>query len=237
MLLNNQIDKHKMLLLNMLTLQEELNIATNGSEYKLGFTEHGDKISWTRCIVMEAFELASFTKWRHWEDIEGTIDWHNIQIEIIDILHFVLSYLLQHVNIDDIIDDVVILSNYDISNFPDVTSIRDESENLIYYTLMVQNNDDIDSKNAAHIILSKFFLLAQFAAIAFEDLYKIYVAKNRLNLFKQNNGYKEGTYSKIWGDKKDSEVMFEMLKDIQGDIDKNNFYEKLNLTYIKTSKA
>ncbi len=225
-----QIDTYKIMFLNMLSLQEELNIITNGEDYKLGFTQNGDPISWTRCIVMESFELNSFTKWKHWEDIDGVVQWNRIEIEIIDILHFILSYLLQYVNIDEVIDNIVILCNYDPYPAADINKLRDETENLIYYALMIQNNN-IDSKDAANVLLEKFFLIVQYSAIHFDRLYNIYVAKNRLNLFRQKHGYKEGIYNKIWNDKKDLDIMLEILKDTDGSIDKTIFYDSLLSIY------
>ena len=36
------------------------------------------------------------------------------------------------------------------------------------------------------------------------DLLKLYRAKNVLNAFRQKNGYKQGTYVKIWGEDEDN---------------------------------
>jgi hypothetical protein len=46
----------------------------------------------------------------------------------------------------------------------------------------------------------------------FDELYEIYVGKNVLNMFRQDNGYKEGSYSKIWNGREDNEVLADILQ-------------------------
>ena len=44
-----------------------------------------------------------------------------------------------------------------------------------------------------------------------EELFALYVGKNVLNRFRQNNGYKEGTYRKLWAGREDNEHLIEVL--------------------------
>jgi len=44
-----------------------------------------------------------------------------------------------------------------------------------------------------------------------EKAYVLYMAKNALNQFRQDNGYKEGTYIKMWGDVEDNSVVQDLL--------------------------
>ncbi|HFS82753.1 MAG TPA: dUTPase, partial [Epsilonproteobacteria bacterium] len=41
----------------MLTLQQELNDATNGKGWEKGITKNGKLIDWKRCIYLECAEL------------------------------------------------------------------------------------------------------------------------------------------------------------------------------------
>jgi hypothetical protein len=45
----------------------------------------------------------------------------------------------------------------------------------------------------------------------FDELYEIYVGKNVLNMFRQDNGYKEGSYQKIWNGREDNEHLADIL--------------------------
>lgn len=43
---------------------------------------------------------------------------------------------------------------------------------------------------------------------AIDSIYRSYLVKNVLNSFRNNNGYKEGTYKKIWNGEEDNDVAF-----------------------------
>jgi hypothetical protein len=45
----------------------------------------------------------------------------------------------------------------------------------------------------------------------FDDLYRSYVAKNVLNMFRQDHGYKRGDYIKVWDGQEDNEVLAELI--------------------------
>ena len=51
----------------------------------------------------------------------------------------------------------------------------------------------------------------------FEDLYSAYVGKNVLNFFRQDNGYKEGSYIKNWAGREDSEHLVELVEALDKD--------------------
>ena len=63
------------------------------------------------------------------------------------------------------------------------------------------------------------------------SLYESYIAKNVLNRFRQNNGYKEGSYKKIWNGREDNEVMSEILSNGVSTIDE--IYAALEREYKK----
>ena len=48
------------------------------------------------------------------------------------------------------------------------------------------------------MLISQFFKTCKIAGLSFSTLQKMYIGKNCLNKFRQDNGYKEGTYKKIW---------------------------------------
>ena len=60
-------------------------------------------------------------------------------------------------------------------------------------------------------LVRKYFSLSRKCGVNLKVLYKFYVAKNVLNQFRQDHGYKEGTYKKVWKGKEDNEVMLSLL--------------------------
>jgi hypothetical protein len=45
-----------------------------------------------------------------------------------------------------------------------------------------------------------------------EELFRQYVGKNVLNFFRQDHGYKEGTYRKTWNEREDNEHLVDVLE-------------------------
>jgi hypothetical protein len=49
------------------------------------------------------------------------------------------------------------------------------------------------------------------SGLDFDALYTAYVGKNVLNFFRQDHGYKEGTYLKTWAGREDNEHLVELM--------------------------
>jgi hypothetical protein len=44
-----------------------------------------------------------------------------------------------------------------------------------------------------------------------DELFRQYVGKNTLNFFRQDHGYKEGSYIKIWNGEEDNEILASLV--------------------------
>lgn len=73
----------------------------------------------------------------------------------------------------------------------------------------------------------------------FDELYRAYVAKNVLNMFRQDNGYREGRYIKTWGGREDNQVLAELMRDLDSDAEdfREAVYAALGARYAAVSKA
>jgi len=58
---------------------------------------------------------------------------------------------------------------------------------------------------------SKFWDLMLASELDFDALYTAYVGKNVLNFFRQDNGYKDGSYIKNWSGREDNEHLVEVI--------------------------
>ena len=47
-----------------------------------------------------------------------------------------------------------------------------------------------------------------------DELFRQYVGKNTLNFFRQDHGYKDGSYIKIWNGEEDNEVLANLVKNL-----------------------
>jgi dimeric dUTPase (all-alpha-NTP-PPase superfamily) len=203
-----------MLINEMLTLQKQLNDATNGEIWLSGTTKEGREINWHRCIYMEAVEALDSFNWKHWKDINSADDMDNIKVEIIDIWHFVMSELIKN--------QVTDLAKYEnITAEFNREKLMQSLEKLVNLASAYQDIKDITQE---------FFNTLKYAGLNINDLYQNYLVKNILNKFRQDNGYKDGTYQKLWNGVEDNVVAFDILTN-NSNITANELYNQLTKQY------
>lgn len=221
------------MLVNMLELQQKLNDDTNGLNWEDGYTKEGKLISFKRCIYMECAELMDSFAWKHWKSINSATNWENVRIEIVDIWHFILSLLIEEYKAKNIKDKQIIANDIisvdvfkefckekNIPNECDIYGILNDIEFIIHKC----SGFGFDLGE----LLSAYFILASKCGLNLKILYKIYIGKNVLNKFRQDNGYKEGSYKKVWNGKEDNEILNEILnKHLEFDL----IYKKLDDIY------
>lgn len=224
-------------ILEMVKLQQELNDSTNGPDWEKGLTKNNKVIDWKRCIYMEAAELIDSFAWKHWKAINQEPDWENIKIETIDIWHFVLSLLLQEYKLQNrgslerLAEHIVSQEAYTAFSSLDYTPEADIYEIIkmveeMMFDVLKPNGFDLDA------LINDFFNMALHCGVNLTTLYTLYIGKNILNRFRQDNGYKEGSYIKIWNEKEDNVVMLDiMAKNPQFGADE--LYKSLEEVYNK----
>ena len=207
----------------MFTLQKQLNDETNGEIWLTGITSENRKISWYRGIYMEVAEAIDSFNWKHWKNINDQPDWDNIRVELVDIWHFVMS---ESIRIGDQDYANKFLKLQPEGGF-DVDILVGSLEEML--SLSVASSINPKTNNIRKII-DLFFTIISHLDIDIENLYKRYVVKNQLNTFRQQNGYKDGSYIKNWGGVEDNVVAFEIM-DLNPTITPFDLYKMLNLKY------
>lgn len=188
----------------MLDLQEAMNSRVHANWREQGF-------QWYRAIWIECAELMDHYGWKWWKKQSPDIE--QVKLEIIDIWHFGLSILLvKGVNAESISEQLQ--ASIDSSNITPDDNFHDALETFAA--------DTLSSKDFS---IEKFTALLTVMEMPFNELYTGYVGKNVLNFFRQDHGYKEGTYQKIWGQKEDNEHLVELVASL--DTSKENFKEHL----------
>lgn len=218
--------------LEMLKLQQELNDNTNGLNWEAGITKNGKLIDWRRCIYLEAAELVESYPWKHWKNIDASPDYDNIKIELVDIWHFVMSEALRL---------------YKIENKGSIEELADKIKQMNAYTLLVEGCDQKhDYYTEIHLVeemikilfcseeideLMELFLnVTAKLGLNLQTLYALYIGKNILNKFRQDHGYKEGSYIKEWNGVEDNVIMQSILISDQ-EITADKLYQALKASY------
>ena len=227
-------------ILLMLQLQNQLNDATNGEEWTKGSTKNGKSINWRRCIYMECAEMVDSFSWKHWKAIDKEPDWANHQIEVIDVWHFIMSLAIENYSImmkggiEDLalnISQLDSFSRIDVSKkvFAPQDEVIAKVESLIRLSI---STDELELET----LLSDFFDLVIMSGLDLETLYRLYVGKNILNQFRQDNGYKDGSYIKVWNGEEDNIVMKRIWEE-NGDIAPDILYKELVRVYSSLAKS
>jgi dimeric dUTPase (all-alpha-NTP-PPase superfamily) len=227
-------------LLLMIQLQNQLNEATNGEDWVEGTTTNGKVINWNRCIYMECAEMIDSFSWKHWKSIHQEADWDNLKIEVVDVWHFIISLGIESYakNMKGGLENLAL----DISNSPSFEkidlqndSIASENEIMAKVEKIMLLSLDKESLEFEKLI-AEFFDLVVMSGLDLETLYRLYVGKNILNQFRQDNGYKQGTYIKVWAGEEDNVVMKRVWEE-SGDIKPDALYRELAKRYHALNKS
>ena len=184
----------KQQLVNMLALQNKMNSKVHPQWQEQQF-------EWYRAVWTECAELMDHHGWKWWK--KQNPDLAQIQLEIVDIWHFGMSILLQS---GSTLEDVANLIERQWTDTQDNVSFLDAVEQLASDTL-----------NQKSFSIPLFCQLMRLADLDLASLYQQYIGKNVLNFFRQDHGYKQGNYIKVWQDREDNEH----LADILGMLDPN----------------
>ncbi len=176
---------------------------------------------WYRAIWTECAELIEHYGYKWWKKQEA--DMEQVRLEVIDIWHFGLSALFGNgKSIETIAGEIEAeLANFHASSL----GVREATEALALHAL--------DTRGFSP---SRFWQLMQASGLDFDALYGAYVGKNVLNFFRQDHGYKSGTYTKIWGGREDNEHLAELVLALDKNADdfSEQVYEALKQRYQDT---
>lgn len=176
----------------MLDLQDSMNTKVNHQWRDQGF-------AWYRAIWVECAELLDHYGWKWWK--KQSPDMAQVQLELIDIWHFGLSIVLtretsRERQLAQLEQGLAALQ---------VCTTESEAFRLCLEDFAGQTLSQRDFSVAA------FAGLMNAAGLSFEDLYTGYVGKNVLNFFRQDHGYKDGSYRKLWAGREDNEHLVEAV--------------------------
>lgn len=179
----------------MLSLQNEMNGHVDADWLRA-------ERAWYRAIWIECAELMEhYGGWKWWK--HSTPELGQVILEIVDIWHFGLSMRLAAGGDYQRIAAAIV---EEWRQAPAPLAFLEEVERLA----------DTALGERRFAVGSVRNLLAA-CGRDFDDLYRNYVAKNVLNVFRQDHGYKTGAYLKTWHGREDNEVLSELMAGLDSD--------------------
>lgn len=181
--------------------------------------------------LMEA--IADHTPWKWWK--AGRYYKERMFMELIDSLHFVMSDILvfNQTDVDQLNQEIM-----ELSALINLNCTRKEYlpysnyDNTVQIKLEGCFSDLISSTIRGSITLREcadLFSLMSYLGYSIHDVFITYIGKNVLNGFRLDNGYKEGTYIKIWdsvNQYEDNDILQKYLADIVHEITPEQLPEK-----------
>ncbi len=173
----------------MLAMQHAMNTRVHENWVEQDF-------AWYRAAWIECGELIEHYGYKWWKKQVPEIE--QVRLEVIDIWHFGLSALFgEGKTVEQIADDILVeLQAHQASGL----GVREATEELALHCLQTKGFSP-----------ARFWDLMIASGLDFDTLYTAYVGKNVLNFFRQDNGYKDGSYVKNWDGREDNEHLSELV--------------------------
>jgi dimeric dUTPase (all-alpha-NTP-PPase superfamily) len=182
-----------------------------------------------RAVIVEGAEAIEHHGWKWWK--HQIMDRAQLQMELIDIWHFILSALLVDCEGDNANAwQRLLRERHSTGNEIDFDG---RNYRLTEVDLLGKLELLIGTSVSRRIELKLFEAILADCNMSWDELYGQYVGKNVLNFFRQDKGYKQGNYQKIWHGREDNEHLVDILAalDPQHSDFKNQIYQALALRY------
>lgn len=166
-----------------------------------------------RAIWVECAEMLDHFGWKWWKKQDG--DLAQVKLELVDIWHFALSEMLRQDKLQDAVADAL----YGLGAVSAETAVS-QTDGPSLGNSEERFRSAIEALAAACLRTRSFELQPFVDAMAalpmtYDELFSLYIGKNVLNGFRQNNGYKSGEYRKLWQGREDNEHLIEVLEGLE----------------------
>ena len=205
-----QSDDAISMLMTMASLQDEHNVQVH-AEWK----EQGH--DYYRAIWVECAEMLDHFGWKWWKKQEPDIN--QVKLELVDIWHFALSELIRSGQLKESLGEELAKVE-SVKATPE--TFRKAIESLAISSIQSRSFQMSDFTNAMRTL-----------PMDLKELFALYVGKNVLNRFRQDHGYKEGSYRKLWAGREDNEHLIEILGSVSVEPEQmfDMLYQQLELRY------
>lgn len=207
-----------------LKLQSAINSTVNPDWAKAGY-------HWPLAIAMEGAELIEHHGWKWWKRQDKDIN--QLKLELVDIWHFILSDALvrNDSNVDLALHELSMHMRHPqtavfIGYAPRNLGTMDDVSLVRAFVALAMG--DIISHTAFALMTKRFDL-------SFDQLHTLYIAKNVLNIFRQEHGYKDGTYKKVWRGIEDNDVLTNLIQTMPN-ASPRWLLERLEVLYSRITK-
>ena len=221
----------------LLTLQHNFNLSLDRD-----YLDHN--YDWQAAILVEVGELLEAEGYQWWKKTE--VDHDGIGIELVDILHFVLSFMIQtnynqisfQNEVKDPKDREDPLDFHKVAQGSEIWGVERHFNPEVFHSEISQFVNTIFSNSGDFASYFLDYLLLVCKHYTELEIYHMYLMKNALNKLRQTYGYIDGNYHKFWEYEgylvEDNRVALKILKQLPADqITVSVIYDALEDYYKK----
>lgn len=208
----------------MLSMQSQMN-----SKICVDWINEG--YPYLRAVIIEGAEAIEHYGWKWWK--KQDCDIAQLQMEIVDIWHFILSAILIETQNDQNAATQLLMSVNDKRGECEQIEFDGKAYQLSSLSLIAKLELLIGVSVSRRIELGLFSALLLDCKMDWGILFQQYIGKNVLNFFRQDHGYKDGSYLKEWHGKEDNEHLVEVMNhlDPRDNAYPDNLYKLLDARY------
>lgn len=213
-------------------------------------TSTNEEIAYYRAAYVEAAEALQSYGYKWWKQEKPNLQ--HVKMELIDILHFVISDDLRHFYSTVVSKYNPKLSDLDISivmetrateyfnrDFLDTTIVGDSLEDVSVQSLLDQFIEHtLKDRCGSWPMLALLFEKLEMSPNA---VFGFYVGKNVLNRFRNEHGQKRGVYYRTWDEgMDDNDVLINYITDLDNcgeELTEDGIYEYLKYRYAEFLKT
>lgn len=180
------MELHRARLRNMAVLQDSHNRQVHADWRDQGYEYY-------RAVWIECAELLDHIGWKWWRRQQRDLE--QVRLEIVDIWHFGLSDLLRANAVNDALADRMASRAGPVEGADFRAAVE-----MLAQRALENRRFDIDA----------FIDVMNALPMGLDELHDIYVGKNVLNAFRQDHGYRDGSYVKTWNGREDNAHLAEI---------------------------
>lgn len=181
---------------DLIDRQQEMNTIINPDWMK-----EREVFDFQVAMTVEANELIEHCDYKWWKS--GTVEIEQAQMEVVDCWFFYLSAVILGDDVNRVEEDLINLSAYDVIDFDSNAAIEASMD----FINVVSSKVLFETMHVTY----RLWALTRAVGLSVDQLYSLYMGKLILNIFRQNHGYKDGTYRKIWDGLEDNEVLRKLM--------------------------
>lgn len=174
-----------------------------------------ENLAWSRPIWTEASEGVGHLGWEWWKKMP--VDIAQARLELVDVLHFAISHECMFLSPEALAENMaesykIVLLAHEVKGAVDGIDLIGLFDSLAYEALKSRyGHGEVKERAFDPVFFHTLFHAMTKTEMDIDQIALMYLGKNTLNLFRQNNGDRERAYPRLWDGIEDNQHLTEII--------------------------